>query len=270
MQLSELTGYDLGERMLSYEPRDAILYALAVGARAEELDLVYERDLRVLPTFACGLGLWAVEKAGDLGAYDRKRSLHVAQGLLMRGALPPAGRIASRGRVAAVWDKGKATIVEVEVSSDLFVLTYSIFLPGVGNWGGSPGPETAKLPGAQRGHAIACATSRELAALYRLTGDLHPIHIDPEVAGANGFERPILHGLCTLGMAARALAGAAGAHPVELKSLSARLSAPVFPGDTIEVYGSRLDGGALAFEAVVGGKVVLKDGHASYGSKLSN
>lgn len=266
MQLSNLIGYDLGERLLSYEPRDAILYALAVGARAEELGLVYERDLRVLPTLTCGLGLWAVEKAGDLGAYDRKRSLHAAQGLVMRGVLPPAGRIASRGRVAAVWDKGKATIVEIEVSSDLFVLTYTIFLPGVGNWGGSPGPEAPKLPAAERRHSVGCATSRELAALYRLTGDLHPIHIDPEVACANGFERPILHGLCTLGIAARALAGAAGEHPAELKTLSARLSAPVFPGDTIEVYGSRLHGGAQAFEAAVGGKVVLKDGRALYGS----
>lgn len=268
MDLRQLIGYDLGERELSYEPRDAILYALAVGARADELDLVYERDLRVLPTYACALGLWAVEMAGELGAYDRKRSLHAAQSLVMRDPMPRIGRIRSRGSIVAVWDKGKATIVDIAVTADIFTATYTIFLPGVGNWGGSPGPESEKAVPVARTATVSYPTSPDLAALYRLTGDLHPIHIDPAIARANGFDRPILHGLCTLGIAARALAGPAGAHPADLTSLSARLSAPVLPGDTVTLFSSPARG-RLAFEAGVGDKLVLKNGHASY-AQLAN
>ena len=81
MELTKLAGYELGKRIVRYEERDAILYALAVGATGSETDLVYERDLRVLPTYACALGLWTVDAAGELGAYDRNFSLHAAQSL---------------------------------------------------------------------------------------------------------------------------------------------------------------------------------------------
>ncbi len=267
MELAEIAGHHLGERAVSYEAQDAILYALAVGARSDDLDLVYERDLRVLPGYALVLGLWVVEAAGGLGAYDHTRSLHAAQSLEMRRPLPRQGSLATRGRVAGVWDKGKAALVEIEVSSEVFRATYSIFLPGRGGWGGERGPSGApegegQAPGsAWRG---AFTTWPNQAAIYRLTGDRHPIHIDPEVAKANGFERPILHGLCTLGIAAREIAAAAGAHPAELGRLEARLSAPVMPGDTIEVTAvTRSDG--VTFEAHVGDTAVLKAGRGSFG-----
>jgi acyl dehydratase len=264
VQLSDLSGVDLGEHMVGYTTRDAILYALAVGAPADRRDLVYERDLRVLPTYACALGLWAVEKAGDLGAYDRKKSLHASQSLVMHRPMPREGRIVTRGRVAAVWDKGKASIVDIEVTSDVFTATYAIFLPGLGGWGGPAAPSTAAetaVSGEVRRSTY--PTSRELAALYRLTGDLHPIHIDPEVAGANGFARPILHGLCTLGIAAREIAAAAGAHPADLRMIEARLSAPVLPGDTIDIAARGTSDG-LAFEATVENRAVLKGGRAAF------
>ena len=266
MHLKELTGYDLGSHVATYTSGDAILYALTVGATATQLDLVYERDLRVLPTYACALGLWAVETAGELGAYDRKRSLHASQTLTMRRPMPREGRIDMQGKVTAVWDKGKATIIEITVASDIFTADYAIFLPGIGNWGGAPDPGAATVGAASAGTSWhgSCATSPEQAALYRLTGDLHPIHIDPVVAKANGFDRPILHGLCTLGIAARLIAGAAGVHPCDLKSLSARLSAPVMPGETVAVtaQGSK---DALSFEANAGERVVLKSGQAVFG-----
>jgi acyl dehydratase len=107
------------------------------------------------------------------------------------------------------------------------------------------------------------ATSPEQAALYRLTGDLHPIHIDPSVAKANRFERPILHGLCTLGIVARMISEADEAHPSELTKLNARLSSPVLPGDVIEVTANTTSTG-LNFEAVVGSTPVLKGGRAAF------
>lgn len=266
MHLKELTGYDLGSQGATYTARDAILYALAVGAPATQLDLVYERDLHVLPTYACVLGLWAVEAAGALGAYDRQRSLHASQTLTLHRPMPREGRIEMRGKVTAVWDKGKATIVEIAVESDIFNADYTVFLPGIGNWGGAPGPGAAAAPvaAAATPSRASYTTSPEQAVLYRLTGDLHPIHIDPVVAKANGFDRPILHGLCTLGIAARLIAGAASAHPWNLKSLSARLSAPVMPGETVAVsaHGSK---DALWFEANTAERIVLKSGQAAFG-----
>lgn len=267
MNIRELSEYDLGMCEASYTSRDAILYALAVGARASQLDLVYERDLRVLPTYACTLGLWAVEAAGRLGAYDPRRSLHASQSLVMHRAIPREGTIAMRARVDAVWDKGKASIVEIAVTSDVFTATYTIFLPGVGGWGGAAGPTTAPEPAATgESWDETYQTSPELAALYRLTGDLHPIHIDAQVARANGFDRPILHGLCTLAIAARMTASALGAHPADLTRLKARMSGVVIPGDSISVHARRTATDTVRFAAEVGDRSVLKDGVATFGT----
>lgn len=263
MKLQDLPGYSLGARTVAYDDRDAMLYALAVGAGSAELDLVYERDLRVLPTLACALGTWAVEEAGELGAYDRQRSLHVAQTLQLHRPMPPGGRIETTARVSGAWDKGKATVVEVETTSDVFTATYAVFLPAVGGWGGERGPSAPPVEpieeGAWKGHFT---TSPDQATLYRLTGDRHPIHIDTDVARANGFDRPILHGLCTLGIVAREIAAAAKAHPADLVGLSARLTAPVMPGDTIDIDVG--PGDPLRFQASVKGHTVLGGGRAEF------
>ena len=263
MEIKDLAGRDLGTRTIAWDARDAILYALAVGASGDETDLVYERDLRVLPTYACALGLWAVEEAGGLGAYDRNMSLHAAQSLELHGPMPPNGSFEARGRVEEVWDKGKAAIVDIAVECEIFSARYGIFLPGRGGWGGERGPSasSAQWHPSWRGRHV---TDRSRAALYRLTGDLHPIHIDVEVARANGFGRPILHGLCTLGIAARMLAGPAGAHPGELRRLEARLAAPVMPGDAIDVTAGG-SGAELLFQASVGERAVLAGGRAEFG-----
>ena len=104
MKLKDLVGYDLGTRTVEFSADDAILYALAVGASASQLDQVYERCLRVLPTYACALGLWAVEAAGKLDAYDPTRSLHVGQSLSVHEPLQP-GPVEMSGRVRSVHDK---------------------------------------------------------------------------------------------------------------------------------------------------------------------
>ena len=261
--LPALAGHGLGRRTTSYRDSDAILYALAVGATAGDLDLVYERNLRVLPTFALTLGLWAVEAAGRLGAYDPLRSLHAAQRLTMRSSLPPEGTVEMAGRVAAVWDKGKAAMVDIEVGCPQFTAVYSIFLPGCGGWGGERGPSAAVPERAEPDWHTEHSTDTDLAALYRLTGDRHPVHIDPETAASYGFDRPILHGLCTLGIAARAVAGAAGAHPCDLTELRARFAAPVLPGDTIRLSATA-GGPEVPFTAHVGDTAVLTGGIARF------
>ena len=264
MELKELAGYDLGTQDLIFNERDSILYAVAVGADNETLDLVYERDLRALPSYACALGLWAVEAAGELGAYDRNRSLHAAQSLRMHAPMPNSGPISSRARIANIWDKGKASVVDIEVESDIFTANYSIFLPGLGGWGGERGPSASSSEPPAYDWKTSYRTLDNHATLYRLTGDLHPIHIDIDVALANGFDKPILHGLCTLGIVARKLAAACNAHPADLIELDARLAAPVMPGAKIDIAASKDNEGTVLFEATVENTAVLKAGSAKF------
>ena len=234
MRLNDLSGASLGTRVVGFSADDAILYALAVGASASQLDLVWERSLRVLPTYGCALGLWAVEAAGELGAYDRARSLHVSQSLTVREPLSP-GRVPMDGRVGAVYDKGRLTIIEIDVAAASFEARYTLLLPGVGGWGGRPPPPTEPTTTLVPAWARTVEVGPRAATLYRLTGDKHPVHIDPSAAAAMGLDRPILHGLATMGMTSVALAEAVGAHPADLSAAAVRFLSPVYPGCRMRV-----------------------------------
>lgn len=234
MRLNDLAGHDLGTRTVGFSADDAILYALAVGAPASQLDLVYERDLRVLPTYACALGLWAVEAAGGLGAYDPTRSLHVGQSLAVHGPLQP-GPITMSGRVRSAYDKGRLTIVEIEVAAPGFRAGYTILLPGVGGWGGDPPPPTRKPPAPAPTWTGSANVAPEAAVLYRLTGDKHPVHVDPSAAATMGLDGPILHGLATMGITSRVAAQSVSAHPADLSAAAVRFSRPVYPGCRLRV-----------------------------------
>lgn len=264
MELSELTGTSLGERTVAYDDRTTILYALCAGASQDELELVWENGLRPLPSLATSLGLWAVEAAGDLGAYDRSRSLHVGQRLVVHAAMPPSGEIEMTGQVDTVWDKGRAAIVEVGVRSEYFELGYTIFLPGMGGFDGEAGPKPPDVAAFAPTHSTLAPTTENLALLYRLTGDRHPIHVDPQTAAANGFDRPILHGLCTVAIAAHSVAKTAGRNPADLSGLSARLAAPVTPGATLSIASEEPNDDAIRFEVSVDDTLVLKDGIATF------
>ena len=234
MKLGDLAGCDLGTRTVDFSADDAILYALAVGAPASQLDLIYERYLRVLPTYACALGLWAVEAAGRLGAYDPTRSLHVGQSLVVHEPLQP-GPTPMRGRVRSVHDKLRLTIVHIDVVASSFDAGYTILLPGVGGWGGDPPPPTGKVPGLAPTWTATAHIGPEAAVLYRLTGDKHPVHVDPSLAAAMGLDRPILHGLATMAITARVAAAAVSAHPADLSAATVRFSKPVYPGCRLRI-----------------------------------
>ena len=264
MEIKDLINFDLGFNVLNYNERDCILYAISVGATTNDLDLVYEKNLRALPTYACALGLWAVEKAGMLGAYNPNHSLHASQKLIMHAPMPVKGPIESEAKIKNVFDKGKASLLEIEVTSDIFTATYSIFLPGTGGWGGDRGPSNVTSDEPEFAWSRSFQTDIEQATLYRLTGDKHPIHIDASVAKENGFDKPILHGLCTLGITARELAIVSVAHPADLVEIEARLAAPVMPGDTIEFNGSVAIDYFMHFEAKVDENTVLKSGQIKF------
>lgn len=258
------TGTDLGRRVVAYDERDAILYALAVGATADQLDLVFEERLRVLPTFALTLAQWAPDELGRLGAFDTATAVHGSQRLVVRAPLPRAGKLELAARVRAVWDKGSAAVFEVVVESDAFEATWSIFAPGCGGFGGERGPSSGPRPAGEPAYALPLPTRPEQAALYRLLGDRHHMHVDPAAARAAGQPRPFLHGLCTLAAATLPLASALGTHPASLSLLEGRFSAPVFPGDLLEVR-AWPEAAAVAFDVGSPAGPVITGGSAHFG-----
>lgn len=266
----------------TYTERDSILYALGFGfgsgpAEERELRYVYEDGLVACPTMAVVLGypaMWIRDPA--LGA-DWRRAVHGEQWLTLHRPLAPRGAVVGRTRVTDVVDKGadKGAVVHCrrdlidKASGDaLASLAMSIVLRGDGGFGGSSGPAQAPAPHMlpERPPDAACAlpTWGGQALLYRLSGDPNPLHADPETARAAGFPRPILHGLSTYGVAARAvLRTYCDYEPERLRRLDVRFSAPVFPGETIRVEMWR-DGSLVSFRALVPerGAVVLNNGRA--------
>ena len=255
MHLKDLAGFDLGTRRVDFSADDAILYALAVGASASQLDLVYEQNLRILPAYGCALGLWTVEAAGELGAYNRTRSLHVGQSLTVHEPLRPEPT-QTHGCVRSAFDSGRFTIVKIEVSAPSFEAGYTILLPGIGGWGGEPPPPVEHPAPLVPTWTGAVDVGPDAATLYRLTGDKHPVHIDPSVATGMGLDRPILHGLATMGMTARAVSAAVGAHPADLSSARVRFSNPVYPGCKLRIAAAT-EGATARAEASVEDATVM-------------
>ncbi|WP_166137682.1 MaoC/PaaZ C-terminal domain-containing protein [Nocardioides ochotonae] len=241
-------------REVCWTPRDVLLYHLSLGAGRDaasdpELAYTFERGLQVLPTFAmvAGKGL----SAGDEGSapelrmpgidIDLRRILHGGQALTVHRPLPAQGRATLRTRVAEVWDKGKAAVIVLEHDArdeqdqPLWTTRMQIFARGEGGFGGEPGPESAwSAPEREPDHVLESPTRADQALLYRLNGDLNPLHIDPGFARAAGFEQPILHGLASYGIVAKAIVdGLLDGDATRLESLSVRFAGSIHPGETI-------------------------------------
>lgn len=253
-----------------YDWRACATYALGVGA--SDLRWLWEDHpaFAALPSFAVIPTTALVFDALRAVRADFTRLVHGAQRLRLHRPLPTAGRLRTEGVVSAVHDKGKGAVVLVDtVSRDadgpVFEARWSIFCRGQGGFGGERG--VSRTPPDAVGEPVldvALPTRPEQALIYRLSGDLNPLHVDPALAAKAGFDRPILHGLCTYGFAARALVeGCCGGDPARLRALEARFSGVVFPGETLRVVATRSAApGALRFEVRVGERVVLDHGVA--------
>lgn len=260
MSIADWAGQPLGSRTVSYTERDAILYALAVGASEEQIDLVFEDQLRVLPTFGLTLAQWAPDILAAEGVFD-DLSVHGAQSLTVHRELPRADSIDLAARVGNIWDKGSAALVEVIVDCEYYTATWQIFCPGKGGFGGERGPKTAAAVSTGEPREFSLRTFATQAALYRLTGDLHHIHIDPVASEKIGQPKPILQGLCTIAAATLALAADRGVHPASLTELEGRFSGMVIPGDELVVR-SLVSG---EFEVLRDGSAVISGGKAVFG-----
>ncbi|WP_322516810.1 MaoC/PaaZ C-terminal domain-containing protein [Rhodopseudomonas palustris] len=260
-----------GDVRHAHTAKDTILYALGAGGGSNpqderQLRLVYEKDLVALPTMATVLaspGAWMRDHA-ELGINFGKM-VHGEQSVQIHTPLPASGSLVGRSRVARLVDKGegKGAIMHVEKelwdeAADTLVATCEqvLFLRGDGGFaraGGGDEPAAAPepVPGRSPDQIVTMPTRPDQAALYRLSGDLNPLHIDPDFASKAGFPRPILHGLATYGFACRGLIESfCDGDPRALTAIRARMSAPVFPGDTIRLECWRL-GRRIAFQARV-------------------
>jgi acyl dehydratase len=262
----------------SYRERDAILYALGVGLpddplNAGELEFLLEDRLKVLPTFAVTLatpGMWVKAPALEI---DWVRLLHAAQAATFHRHLPPKAEIIGHARIKSVHDRGREKGAVVVVERQIFdassevpycTIEQTLILRGNGGFGGEAPPriDLPKPPQRQPDRRSERQTSARAALIYRLSGDLNPLHADPVVAKRAGFERPILHGLASYGIAgAQLLKLFAGNDPVRLRSLSMRFAGVVLPGDTLD-FSFWEDGETVIFEARAGNRTVLDQGLA--------
>ncbi|MBB3664991.1 MULTISPECIES: MaoC/PaaZ C-terminal domain-containing protein [Prauserella salsuginis group] len=245
-------GADLGETTFSWGVSDVLLYHLALGAGSaptepRELRYATERDLQVLPTFAT---VAATIRATEPPAVrfpgidiDLAKVVHGTQQVVAHRPLPVSGTATAHSRIADVLDKGKAAVIvqETEVTGEsgdpLWTARSSIFARGEGGFGGHRGASARIAPPERDPDLLVdVPTLPQQALLYRLCGDRNPLHSDPEFARGAGFDAPILHGLCTYGMVAKAVTDAAlDGDVTRVGSWSATFAGIVLPGETLRV-----------------------------------
>jgi len=231
----------------SWTSKDALLYAVGVGAGTEELPFTTENtndlEQKVLPTFAVIIGGGGVPM-GEVGSFNPALMVHGEQSIELYGEIPPDGEIESVGKITGIYDKGSAAVIEFESTSTdvatgkpLLKTGMSMFCRGEGGWGGDRGPsEKIEFPDRTPDHQVRYQTREDQALTYRLSGDRNPLHSDPSFAAMGGFEKPILHGLCTWGFTGRALLHTlCDGDPSRFKAMKSRFSKPVLPGDALTV-----------------------------------
>ena len=256
----------------SWTSKDALLYAVGIGAGTDELQYTTENtkniDQKVFPTFAVIVGGGGIPMR-EVGSFNPTLMVHGEQGIELLSEIPAEGEIESVGECTAIYDKGSAAVLEftsesknVETGKVLLRTRTSLFCRGEGGWGGDRGPsEKIQFPSRTPDQQVSYATREDQALTYRLSGDRNPLHSDPSFAAMGGFEKPILHGLCTYGFTGRGLLNEiCGGDAGRFKSMNARFSKPVFPGDTLTVS-IWVDGSEALFKTTnQNGDVVIDQG----------
>lgn len=233
----------------SYCEKDVMLYALGVGLGHDPLDrrelaFVYEKDLKVLPTFPVVLGFEPYLLRDYETGVNYTLTVHGEEHLTLHRLPATSGTIVARHRIHDVIDKGpgkgalllmERAIADKATGEPVATIRQTVFCRGDGGFGiVRPSPSAHPIPDRAPDFVCDLATRPEMALVYRLSADSNPLHADPDIAKAAGFERPILQGLGTFGVAGHALLRTlCGYDPSRLYSIAGRFSAPVFPGETI-------------------------------------
>lgn len=284
----KLLAWPFPEVSQTYAARDTMLYALGLGFGAEPCDAehlryVYEEGLEAFPTMATVLaspGFWMRDPASGI---DWRQVMAAGQAITLHRPLPVSGTVVSRMKVTDVYDKGadkgallayRRELHDAVSGEHLASVEGSTFLRADGGFERDrrrPSPAAPPLPDRAPDLSVPIATLPQAALIYRLSGDYNPLHASPASARLAGFDKPVLHGLCTYGIACRALLQGVGREgerertgPMTVRRFSSRFVAPVFPGETIVTDIWRLEPGSFAFRCRVAGRgvVVLSGGRA--------
>ena len=241
-------GAEISGGSFSWDRDRVILYHLGLGAGSPpldpgELEYTYEKHLKVLPSFGVIPAFGSMGGIGNVPGleFNFAMLLHGEQDLEIHRVIPVEGSVTSQGKVASLYDKGKAALVILEMTSKnesgetLFVNRFSLFLRGEGGFGGESGPKAGnQAPDRQPDLVVESPTLPQQALIYRLSGDKNPLHADPEFSKLGGFDTPILHGLCSYGIVCRAVVdGALDGDTSRVARYQARFAGVVFPGETI-------------------------------------
>jgi acyl dehydratase len=256
-----LVGVPSEPQLRSWDSKDALLYAVGVGAGLgdplQELEFTTENcqgiEQQVLPTFAV---LVAQARVGrSIGDFDRAMLVHAEQYFELHRPLPVEGTVSTTSTVTGIYDKGSGALVvtenvavDVATGEPLVTSRGGTFIRGEGGFGGPRGADQPwELPDRAPDHQVVRETRPEQALIYRLSGDRNPLHVDPKFAARGGFSQPILHGLCTYGVTGRALLRVlCDGDPARFRSMSGRFSRPVLPGEPLTVSIWRAEDGATA------------------------
>ncbi|MEE8580423.1 MAG: MaoC/PaaZ C-terminal domain-containing protein [Myxococcota bacterium] len=243
-------GYELPAGEGSWNEDKVILYHLGVGAGSPptdpgELEYTYEKNLKVLPSFGVVAVFSAMAGLGQVPGLEFNFALllHGEQDIELHRPIPTSASVKSQGKVAALYDKGKACLCVLEIETTLesgeplFTNRFSLFLRGEGGFGGDPGPKAGNKPPERKPDGVIDqVTLPQLALLYRLSGDKNPLHADPEFAKMAGFDKPIIHGLCSYGVVCKAVVDEVlGGDVAAVARYQARFAGVGFPGETYQI-----------------------------------
>ncbi len=273
----DAVGSESEPATVSWTSKDALLYAVSLGAGTDELQYTTENTngvaQQVLPTFPVVIAGGGAPRE-SMGTFNPAMLVHGSQSVTLHQPLPVDGAATVIGKIAAMYDKVKAGVVVMETHATdsngkpLYSTGASVFIRGAGGWGGERGPSGARNipPDRNPDHSTTYVTSPDQALLYRLNGDRNPLHSDPSFAAMGGFDRPILHGLCTYGFTGRALLHAVcGGESARFNHIEGRFASPVIPGEqlTIDIWDTA-DGEAV-FTTSASGRLVIDQGLVTFG-----
>jgi acyl dehydratase len=279
-------GAKTDPQVFKWTDRDTLLYALGVGAGTSDLALTTENshdiEQQVLPTYTV-IACSGFAAAANIGSFNFAMLLHGSQEVRLFEPLPPAGKLSVVGEVADIQDKGegknavvmlKATGTDPDTGKVVAETLTTAVIRGAGGFGGQPGqrPAAPEIPEREPDAQVALPTREDQALIYRLSGDRNPLHSDPWFARElAGFPKPILHGLCTYGVAGRALVSdLGGGDATKVRAIAARFTSPVFPGETLTTSIWRSEPGRAVFRTEAANpdgsdaRLVLEDGVAEY------
>ena len=243
-------GAKISEGSGSWSKDDVILYHLGLGAGNPptdegELEYTYEKNLKVLPSFGVIPVFGALGGLGQVPglSFNFAMLLHGEQDITLHQPIPPEAKVTSAGKVAEIYDKGKAALVVLETETKLesgeplFTNRFSLFLRGEGGFGGESGPKAGnQAPDRDPDGTIEIPTLPQQALIYRLSGDKNPLHADPEFAKMGGFDKPIIHGLCSYGIVCKAIVDhVLGGDVAKVARYQARFAGVGFPGETYQI-----------------------------------